>query len=198
MIYRMATRQDAFALAELLILAGDGLFAFLLEEFAPESMLAGLMARTLRQESGGTSWRQCSVAEDNGVIVGMVNAFPAAWLQEEERDILPPDRVQVLEGIEQVQDWQSFLLNGVAVREAWRRQGIGRRLVDWAIEQGQASGSPRVTANVWQDNTSAFDLLHGEGFRVGSRVAIPPHPALPHVGGCLLMVKDLAAEAPVA
>ena len=46
----------------------------------------------------------------------MVNGYPAAWLREEEEDILPQDKVQILEPIDRAQDWESFLVNGIAVR----------------------------------------------------------------------------------
>ena len=45
-VFRPALPADAYALAELSILAGDGMYEFLLEEMAPREMLAGLMART--------------------------------------------------------------------------------------------------------------------------------------------------------
>ena len=114
-VFRPASPADAYALAELSIMAGDGMYEFLLEEMAPKEMLAGLMARTMKQDTGGFSWRHCFVADDKGVV-GMINAYPAAWLREEEQDILPQDRVQILNPIDQAQDWESFLINGVAVR----------------------------------------------------------------------------------
>jgi hypothetical protein len=98
--FRAALPGDAYALAELAISAGDGMYEFLLKEMAPKEMLAGLMARSIKQGTGGLSWRNCFVAVDQGVVIGMINAFPAAWLREEEQDILPQDRVQVLEPIE--------------------------------------------------------------------------------------------------
>jgi hypothetical protein len=98
-VFRAAAPADAYALAELSIMAGDGIYEFLLEEMAPREMLAGLMARSMKQDAGGFSWRHCFVADDKGVV-GMINAFPAAWLREEERDILPQDRVQILDPID--------------------------------------------------------------------------------------------------
>ena len=89
----------------------------------------------------------------------MVNAFPAAWLRDEERDILPQDQVQILEPIDQAQDWESFLVNGIAVRPPYRRQGLGKRLVEWAIEQARAGGFARLSANVWEDNLAARALF---------------------------------------
>ncbi len=54
MIVRAALPSDAYALAELSIMAGDGMYEFLLDEMAPRDMLAGLMARGMKQDTGGT------------------------------------------------------------------------------------------------------------------------------------------------
>jgi GNAT superfamily N-acetyltransferase len=187
-IFRRAVPADAYALAELSIMAGDGMYEFLLEDLAPREMLAGLMARTLKQESGGFSWRHCFVAEGPGVI-GMVNAYPAAWLRDEERDLLPEDRVLVLDPIDQVQEWDSFLVNGIAVRPEHRRKGIGRRLMEWATGEAQAAGFARLSANVWADNEAARRLFERAGFGLKMCVEVPRHPQLRHEGGSLLMVQ---------
>jgi ribosomal protein S18 acetylase RimI-like enzyme len=189
-LFRPASPADAYALAELSILAGDGMYEFLLEELAPREMLAGLISRSMKQDAGGFSWRHCLVADDKGVV-GMINAFPAAWLREEERDMLPQDRVQVLDPIDQAQDWESFLVNGVAVRPQHRRQGIGARLLEMAIEQaGKPDGSTGLTANVWADNLAARALFERQGFAVRTLVEVPTHPGLTHTGGSLLMVRQ--------
>jgi ribosomal protein S18 acetylase RimI-like enzyme len=191
-VFRAAAPADAYALAELSIMAGDGMYEFLLEEMAPREMLAGLMARSMKQNTGGFSWRYCFVADDKG-IVGMINAFPAAWLREEERDVLPQDRVQILDPIDQAQDWGSFLVNSVAVRPQHRRQGIGARLVKMAIEQARAGAFARLSANVWADNVAARTLFERQGFAVQTQVEVQPHASLAHTGGSLLMLREIEA-----
>jgi ribosomal protein S18 acetylase RimI-like enzyme len=188
--FRAALPGDAYALAELAISAGDGMYEFLLQEMAPKEMLAGLMARSIKQGTAGLSWRNCFVAVDQGVVIGMINAFPTAWLREEEQDILPQDRVQVLEPIDQAQDWESFLANGVAVYAGYRRQGIGNRLVEWSVEQARARAFTRITSNVWEDNVAARSLFEKQGFRVETRIDVAGHPELSHTGSSLLMVRD--------
>jgi ribosomal protein S18 acetylase RimI-like enzyme len=187
-IFRPASPADAYALAELSIMAGDGIYEFLLEELAPREMLAGLIARTMKQETGGFSWRHCYVADDRGVV-GMVNAYPAAWLRDEEQDILPQDKVQILEPIDQAQDWESFLVNSIAVRTPYRRQGIGKRLMEWAIEQARAGGFARISANVWEDNVAGRGLFENQGFDLQARIQVAEHIGLSHVGGSLLMMR---------
>ena len=188
--FRPALPADAYALAELSIMAGDGMYEFLLEEMAPKEMLAGLMARGMKQDLGGFCWRHCFVADQNGVV-GMINAYPAAWLHEEQKDVLPQDRVRILDPIDQAQDWESFLVNAVAVRGPQRRQGVGTRLLEWAFEQASAAGFSRLSANVWQDNVAARALFQKRGFQVGEQIDIPEHPGFTHTGGSLLMVRSL-------
>jgi GNAT superfamily N-acetyltransferase len=187
MLFRAALPGDSYVLAELAISAGDGMYEFLLQEMAPREMLAGLMARSIKQGMGGLSWRNCFVAVDQGVVIAMINAFPAVWLREEEQDILPQDRVQVLEPIDRVQDWESFLVNGLAVHTGHRRQGIGKRLIEWSIEQAKARGFARITGNVWEDNVAARSLFESQAFRVEKRIEVAGHPELSHTGGSLLM-----------
>jgi ribosomal protein S18 acetylase RimI-like enzyme len=191
-VFRPALPADAYALAELSILAGDGVYEFLLEELAPREMFAGLIARSMKQDAGGFSWHHCLVADDKGVV-GMINTFPAAWLREEESDMLPQDRVQILDPIDQAQDWESYLVNSVAVRPHHRRQGIGARLLEMAIEQaGNTGGFARLTANVWADNVAARALFESQGFAVRTLVEVPQHPDLKHISGSLLMVRQIA------
>ena len=190
MLFRAALPGDSYALAELAITAGDGMYEFLLQEMAPKEMLAGLIARTMKQETGGFTWRYCFVADDRGVI-GMVNAYPAAWLRDEEQDVLPQDKVQILNPIDQAQDWESFLVNGIAVRPPYRQQGIGKRLLEWAIDQARAGGFARISANVWEDNLAGRGLFEGQGFDLQTRIQVAEHSGLSHVGGSLLMVRPL-------
>jgi ribosomal protein S18 acetylase RimI-like enzyme len=190
MLFRAALPGDSYALAELAISAGDGMYEFLLQDMAPKEMLAGLMARSIKQGTGGLSWRNCFVAVDQGIVIGMINAFPAAWLRDEEQDVLPQDRVQVLEPIDQAQDWESFLVNGVAVQASHRRQGAGKRLIEWSVEQAKTRDFARITSNVWEDNVAARSLFEKQGFRVETRIDVAGHPELSHTGGSLLMVRD--------
>jgi ribosomal protein S18 acetylase RimI-like enzyme len=187
-IFRPASPADAYALAELSIMAGDGLYEFLLEEMAPREMLAGLIARTMKQETSGFSWRHCFVADDKGVV-GMINAYPAAWLRDEQKDILPREKVQILDPIDQAQDWESFLVNGIAVRPPYRRQGVGKRLMEWAIAQAGAAGFTRISANVWADNVAGRGLFEDQGFDLQARIQVAEHIGLSHVGGSLLMMR---------
>lgn len=186
-IFRAAIPADAYALAELAMIGGDGMYEFLLQDMAPKEMLAGLMAPSIRQDDGVYSWRHCYVASSRGTLAGMVHALPAALLREEKLDSLPAERVQVLKPIDEAQDWDSFLVNSIAVRGPFRRQGVAERLLARSIGQAGAEGFARATANLWQDNLAARSLFEKCGFKINRHVDVPPTPGLSHVGGSLLM-----------
>lgn len=58
----------------------------------------------------------------------------------------------------------------VAVREEFRRQGVGRLLLESLIEEGKKRGALFFTLEVAFDNRSAIRLYEGFGFReVGRR-----------------------------
>jgi ribosomal protein S18 acetylase RimI-like enzyme len=191
--FRAARASDAYAIAELMILAGDGMYEFLLEEIAPKAMLAGLIAKSLKQEeNGGLSWRHCFVAEHDTRIVGMVNAFPAAWLENQEREMLPAERVAVLDPIDQVQEWESYLISGIAVSHDQRRLGIARRLLEYAMLAAGTLGFTLVSLNLWADNEPARAFFEGQRFTVRKLVVVPDYPGLGHSGGTLLMVREIA------
>jgi GNAT superfamily N-acetyltransferase len=186
-VFRAAAPADAYGLAELAILGGDGMYEFLLEDMAPKEMLAGLMARSIRQNEGAYSWRNCYVAMDHGTVAGMIHALPAALLREEKLDSLPAERVRVLEPIDQAQDWESFLVNSVAVRAPYRRQGIAACLLGWAVARAEEAGFARASANVWLDNLVARSLFEKLGFQLSRHVNVPHSTGLLHAGGSLLM-----------
>ncbi len=57
----------------------------------------------------------------------------------------------------------------VAVREAFRRQGIGRQLLDSLIFEGKKRGAAFFTLEVSSENQAAIRLYEGFGFKEAGR-----------------------------
>lgn len=60
-------------------------------------------------------------------------------------------------------------INNVAVRDAYRRSGIGRALLDLIMAEGKRSGVARAFLELRAGNTAALALYESCGFRVTSR-----------------------------
>jgi ribosomal-protein-alanine N-acetyltransferase len=60
-------------------------------------------------------------------------------------------------------------INNVAVREDYRRRGIGRQLLNNVLEEGKRSGVPRAFLELRAGNQAALTLYEKCGFRVTAR-----------------------------
>jgi [ribosomal protein S18]-alanine N-acetyltransferase len=60
-------------------------------------------------------------------------------------------------------------INNVAVREGYRRRGIGRALLDCILTEAKRSSVPRAFLELRAGNSAALALYEGCGFRVTSR-----------------------------
>lgn len=60
-------------------------------------------------------------------------------------------------------------INNVAVRDIYRRRGIGRALLNHILEAGKSSGVPVAFLELRAGNTAALALYEECGFRVTSR-----------------------------
>lgn len=60
-------------------------------------------------------------------------------------------------------------INNVAVREEYRRKGIGRALLDLILNEGKRSQIPRAFLELRAGNSAALALYEDRGFRVTAR-----------------------------
>src|SRR5918993_408534 len=83
-------------------------------------------------------------------------------------------------------------INNVAVREDYRRRGIGRRLLDRIVEEGKRAGATAAFLELRAGNEAALALYEECGFRVTSRRK--QYYSEP-VEDALVMIIDLRANA---
>ena len=190
-VLRKACPEDAAAIAELMVVAGGGLFEFLLEDLVPGKTPADLLAMAIADEAGAYSHRNVLVAEADGRVAGMINAYPADLMKADQRDLLPVERLEHISPLDEIQAWGSFFVSAMAVASDQRRRGIGRRLLGWACEQAERQGFDRISLQVWADNKAARRLYESVGFVVEATARIDPHPRLRRAGESLLMVRRI-------
>jgi ribosomal protein S18 acetylase RimI-like enzyme len=191
-LYRPATFGDSMALAHFILTAGHGLYEFLLDDLFPFISATGFLVAGIASDQMALSYRNCFVASDptSGEVVGAANAFPASVLKEQVYSLLPRDREEHIRAMVELQDAHSMFLNALAVNEAYRGQGIGKRLLDWALRQAVSSGLERLSLHVWADNHAARRFYLSNGFVERGTAHVEWHPRLRHCGGSILMVRS--------
>ena len=190
LVVRKATATDSDALAVLADIAGGETLAFIARGIDPTADARAIYRKMIASETGLFSHRNCLAAESNGKVIGLANAFPARII-DNDRSMTLTAREQHLEARTRLNDSRSYLLNNIAVNPAWRRKGVGVRLVEAVIAEAKRQGFRSVTLHVWADNTRAIAFYRVLGFRSVRRANIPWHPELPHVGGSLLFRLNL-------
>lgn len=184
---RPAEADDAFELAQLIDMAGGGVYEFLLAGLVPGLSAREMLVPGLAGTSGSFSHRHSTVAVRDGAVVGVAHAYPVDWMRMEDFSGLPPDRMAHLEDFQAKQDWGSYFLSALAVDPACRRDGVARALLAEVYGRARTGGFDRVTLHVWADNATARALYEREGFKELAHAAIPWHERLPHHGGSLLL-----------
>lgn len=192
-IIRKARREDCGDIAELFLIASDGLAAYIWSQMdMPGLSLAEIGARRYAREDVAFSYENCIVVEKNGAVIGMAHSFPMEPRGDEHEDEdETPD--PVLEPYAELEDPGSLYVSGLALYSEHRGQGIGTRLFDTvALWAARATRLPRVSLICFAGNERAMRLYGRLGFREVARRPIVPHPSLHYTAGdALLLVRPL-------
>ncbi len=190
-VYRGARPGDAQAVAALMVEAGGGLFEFLLEGVLPEMTPADVLALAVAGGEDPSSHRNVLVAEAEGRVVAMINAYPVDLLKAEPRDLVPEDRLAHITALDDIANWGSFFISSMAVTTGHRRRGIASYLLTRVFAAAERRGFDRVSLQVWANNAAARRLYENEGFVIRDRALVAPHPGLPRAGESLLLVREV-------
>lgn len=191
-VIRPARADDAGGIARHVVMAGGGIYEFLLEGMFDDGLApADLLVPGIAAIDGPHSHTRCLIADARGVVIGIAHTHAGHAIEREDRDWVPADRLAHLAPFDEARDPGSCFLSALAVDPHWRRRGIADRLMDAALKRAAAEGFDRVTLHVWADNHAARRLYEKHGFEEAGAAAIPPHPRLPREGGSLLMRKRL-------
>ena len=190
-IYRWAQRGDVDAIADLMLHASGRVLRFLLAELAPDVSPRALLVHLALENGERRSYSRCLVAQLGETVVGVANAFPAELFRSAAQDRECSQREEHLRPVTEMQDWDSFVLSGLAVDPRHRGSGIGTGLVEQVSRHARANGYDRLTLHVWADNEPAQRLYRRAGFTVAAHAEVADHPELSHRGGSLLMRRML-------
>jgi ribosomal protein S18 acetylase RimI-like enzyme len=170
--HRPARATDAPALVHLADAAGEGLPAFLWGRLAKEGQSAhDVGEERISRETGSISYRNATVLEADGAVVGMLLGYPLPSHPEPVPDDLPP-LIRPLAELEN-EVCGTWYVNILAVAPDRRSGGLGSRLLALAEELGRKAGSTGMSVITTDSNAGALRLYRRHGYRdVASRAVV--------------------------
>ncbi|MDD3449241.1 MAG: GNAT family N-acetyltransferase [Gammaproteobacteria bacterium] len=186
---RKATRADCRALAELALMAGEGIPAFFWAQAQrPGQDIIDVGSETVASEEANFSYLNAHVAELDGTIAGMMLAYrlPAGEAAEALDEL--PEFIRPLVELEQCMP-DSFYINMIAAYPGYRGRGVGTGLLGGVDRLARAAGCSLASIEVFEQNQGALRLYERLGYRVVERRAVVPHPCHPYAGDIVLLTR---------
>ena len=191
LVVRRGQREDLESIVQLAIEAGGDVVQFLAGVSSDRTSAIDIYRSMLGEPNSIFSFSKCYVAAVNGNVVGFANGFPARLLRGELPTGQLTERESHLWSRINLNDWDSYLLNNISVKQLFRRSGVGSTLIDEVAAEAAFLKLPSIALHVWADNLPAMKFYKRLGFKIVSRVDIPWNVDLPHEGGSLLFRRRL-------
>ena len=187
--YRQGRKEDCVFIAELIRAASGGVVEFLFHDLIPGMTPVQMVARNLERDHPPHTFGNAIVAEGDGVVMGMALSFPSHFhgITEGMKKFFPPDRLEHVQPYYTAPVGRSLFLDAIAVKDKYRRKGIGRELISLTQEKARKSGYDALTLIVFAENRNARTLYERIGFEAVEKIEIKPHELISYQGGCLLM-----------
>ncbi|MFK7879643.1 GNAT family N-acetyltransferase [Roseobacter sp.] len=163
-----ATKADTARLAELIVIAGDGLplVAWQSMQVGSESLMDIGTARASR-DTGGFSFRNADVVRVAGEVVSALVSYPITEETSAKDMEVVPNLFKPLVALENLAV-PSWYINVLATDERARCKGAGTMLLAHAEAKARASGYDRVSL-ITGDINPARRLYEKLGFRIQAR-----------------------------
>jgi ribosomal protein S18 acetylase RimI-like enzyme len=133
--------------------------------------IVDILAEAYQSEIRPFSYRSAIVAEHEGKFVGFVTCYPGQLYTGKSilqnpvfAHTVDEDRVAALEPLIQAVPSGYYLVENVAVRQGYRRRGIGHKLILSAEKKANDNSSNGLILFVSEDNLGALELYENIGF----------------------------------
>ena len=191
---RPAVLSDCRAIADLALMAGEGIPAFFWEQNQqPGQDLIDVGAANLESETENFSYRNVHVAIVNGEIAGMLLAYrlPDADGAEDLDEL--PEFIRPLVELEQCVPG-SFYINMIATFPEHRNRSVGSALMGFVDQLAIKAGCDEISIEVFEQNEGALRLYKRLGYTVKETRDIIPHSSHPYEGKIVLLTRPVTAE----
>jgi ribosomal protein S18 acetylase RimI-like enzyme len=183
--FRPAKKEECRIIAELYSISSNGVANYIWTKLAkPGEDILDVGERRYEREDTFFSYKNCTVVEVDGVISGMMVAFPMVADDEIDED-------PVLAPYSRLEEDNSYYICGVALYPEYRGKGIGHQFMALAKKQAILKGIHKLSLIVFEDNENALGIYQELGYKEIRREQIVEHPMIQHSGDAILMVKKL-------
>ena len=183
---RPAIKADCGTIAALYSISSDGVADYIWTKSAkPGEDILDVGRKRYEREASAFSYENCIVVESEGLIVGMLVAFPMH---------VDPSEVEndpVLVPYSKLEEDDSYYVCGMAMFPEFRGRGSGKRLLSLAEQHAVEKGFRKLSLIVFEQNAGAKRLYEKAGYAEVAREPVYPHPLIHHTGDAILMVKRL-------
>jgi len=186
---KKASLQDCYSVAELALIAGEGIPAFFWEQARKNGEdIISVGARNLESETENFSYKNAHVAVVDGKIGGMLLAYrlPASEAAEDLGEL--PQFIRPLVELEQCVP-ESFYVNMLACYPQFRGKGIGSALMSIVDQLAQDAGCHISSVEVFEQNEGALKLYQRLGYNIAESRQVIPHSCHPYTGEIFLLTK---------
>lgn len=188
---RKATINDCRPIAELALIAGEGIPAYFWEQSKKDSNQETITVGAINaaSECDNFSYRNTHLALIDNEIAGMLLAYrlPDSGSAEDLNEF--PEFIRPLIELEQCVP-NSFYVNMLATYPKYRNKGIGKKLMSIADRLAVGAGCTTISVEVFQQNEGALRLYQNLGYQVIEERNVIPHSCHPYEGKILLLIKN--------
>ena len=189
---RKATPEDCRSIAELALIAGDGIPAFFWEQSrAKGQQVIDVGIQNLRSESANFSYKNVHVAELDNEVAGMILAYR---LPDKENADKPDDYPEFLQPMIELENCVSgtFYINMIATYPKYRNMSIGTTLMRLADGLAERAGCDLLSVQVFEQNSRAMRLYRRLGYNPVETRPVIEHVSHPYTSNIVLLTRERA------
>lgn len=188
-VTRPARKPDCRTIASLYSISSDGVSNYIWTTMAkPGEDILDVGQRRYEREEGLFSYRNCTVAELTGEIIGMLVAFPMHVEPDAAKEEKPDP---VLAPYSKLEEDNSYYICGMALFPPYRGHGVGSSFLALAEAHARARELAKLSLIVFEQNEGAKRLYLRNGYVEVARHPVVPHPLIRYTSDALLMLKTI-------
>jgi ribosomal protein S18 acetylase RimI-like enzyme len=187
---RKAAKSDCRSIAELALMAGEGIPAYFWEQRKkPGQAIEDVGTLSAASETANFSYRNVHLAVIDNAVAGMLLAYRLPAAQDDDLAEYP-EFIRPLIELEHCVPG-SFYVNMLATYPGYRNQAVGTKLMGCAEKLAAEAGCTLISVEVFEKNEGALRLYRRLGYTVAEKRRVIPHPSHPYTGEIALMTKKV-------